>query len=144
MTDNFLLNNPQMDGFHFCHSLLQMTFTEVMKSHSLLSHPHTETWTATTHKSGLIYAAIWYFIYYLKGIWFPFHHYPYKKRSKVNKDLKDTQGKNYYAVCFKIFYWSALYILHSAKRHFHWLWSRAKGATVTTLTRKVALSPSFC
>lgn len=142
MKDNFLLIYTQADSFHFCYSLLQMTFTEVMKSnslfpfcHLLLSHPHTETWTAINHKSGLIYAGIWYLIYYLKGILFPFHHHPHKKRSKVNKHFEETQGKNYYEVCFKIFYWSPPYILRSARRHFHWLWWQAKGATVTKLTR---------
>jgi len=31
MTDSFLLINAQMDGFHFCHSFLQIIFTEIMK-----------------------------------------------------------------------------------------------------------------
>lgn len=85
-----------------------------------------------------------YLTYYLKGIWFPFHHCPYKKRSKVNKDFKDTQGKNYHAMCFKIMYWSPPCILQSARRHFQSLRSQAKGATVTKLTHKVILNPSFC
>lgn len=124
--------------------------TEVMKSHSLfhfchslLSHLHTEIWTAINHKSGLIYAAIWYLIYYLKGSWFPFHHHPCKKRSKVNKDLKDTQGKNYNVVCFKIFYWSSAIYFAFSQKMFHWLWSQAKRATVTKLTCQVILNPSF-
>lgn len=66
-----------MDGFHFHRSSLQMTFTEVMKSHSLFHFFHfcliqiQKPELPEKHESSLIYTAIRYLICYFKGIWFP-------------------------------------------------------------------------